>query len=222
MHSSDRTLLARLGFSDPDKGDNRHDLACQYFSANKKAALALVDHAYRIKYQSNYNGSNFKVETYAEPDKDECGPVVLEYPISKGEGQYKTTIGFVDVKIPFSKHVRIVGEQNINAWWPKEEPRWVHIDEVKVNNGDIYIEVKIHPVGLGDILRQVNLYKEYISGYNSIWFLVTPYAISRADCASLRVADVHHVRLGDEFKRWEVEQRERQGGGSAESDSFTI
>jgi len=29
-HSSDRTLLAALGFADPDKRDRRHTLACQY------------------------------------------------------------------------------------------------------------------------------------------------------------------------------------------------
>lgn len=29
-HTSDRTLLASLGFADPDKGDRRHTLACQY------------------------------------------------------------------------------------------------------------------------------------------------------------------------------------------------
>lgn len=32
MHSSDRTLLASLGFADPDKKDKRHTLACQYLA----------------------------------------------------------------------------------------------------------------------------------------------------------------------------------------------
>lgn len=32
MHSSDRTLLASLGFADPDKKDRRHTLACQYLA----------------------------------------------------------------------------------------------------------------------------------------------------------------------------------------------
>lgn len=31
-HSSDRTLLASLGFADPDKKDRRHTLACQYLA----------------------------------------------------------------------------------------------------------------------------------------------------------------------------------------------
>ena len=31
-HTHDRTLLASLGFADPDKGDRRHTLACQYLS----------------------------------------------------------------------------------------------------------------------------------------------------------------------------------------------
>jgi hypothetical protein len=32
MHSFDRTLLAKLGFSDPDSRDRMHDLGCQYLA----------------------------------------------------------------------------------------------------------------------------------------------------------------------------------------------
>ena len=31
-HAHDRTLLASLGFADPDKKDQMHDLACEYLS----------------------------------------------------------------------------------------------------------------------------------------------------------------------------------------------
>lgn len=37
-HTSDRTLLASLGFADPDKGDRRHTLACQYLCQPATAA----------------------------------------------------------------------------------------------------------------------------------------------------------------------------------------
>ncbi len=32
-HAHDRTLLARLGFDDPDKSEARHDSACFYLAA---------------------------------------------------------------------------------------------------------------------------------------------------------------------------------------------
>ncbi len=41
MHSHDRTLLARLGFSDPDKKEPLHDLACAYLAEDTQARKLL-------------------------------------------------------------------------------------------------------------------------------------------------------------------------------------
>lgn len=38
MHSHDRTLLARLGFQDPDKRNPLHDRACAYLGEPEQAA----------------------------------------------------------------------------------------------------------------------------------------------------------------------------------------
>ena len=32
MHSHERTMLAKLGFADPDRREQRHDVACQYLA----------------------------------------------------------------------------------------------------------------------------------------------------------------------------------------------
>lgn len=40
-HAHDRTLLAKLGFADPDKKDARHDLACRY-TALPESGLAIA------------------------------------------------------------------------------------------------------------------------------------------------------------------------------------
>ena len=42
MHTSDRTLLASLGFADPDKKDRRHTLACQYMAQPDVQARVLA------------------------------------------------------------------------------------------------------------------------------------------------------------------------------------
>lgn len=38
MHSKDRTLLASLGFADPDKGNRLHYLACRYLTEPEQIA----------------------------------------------------------------------------------------------------------------------------------------------------------------------------------------
>lgn len=35
MHANERTLIANLGFSDPDKKNPLHDLACQYLAMDE-------------------------------------------------------------------------------------------------------------------------------------------------------------------------------------------
>lgn len=40
-HTHDRTLLASLGFQDPDRGERRHTLACQYLSDPERGAVLL-------------------------------------------------------------------------------------------------------------------------------------------------------------------------------------
>lgn len=86
MHSHDRTLLSKLGFADPDKKDHRHDLACQYL-AQGEIAMRLVDIATR-KEEGRQQWAVLKT--------------LPEYHIAKGDGQYKTTIGFADLCIVFT------------------------------------------------------------------------------------------------------------------------
>ncbi len=42
MHSHDRTLIAELGFKDPDKGEPEHDLACNYLASIPERLCALA------------------------------------------------------------------------------------------------------------------------------------------------------------------------------------
>lgn len=71
MTKQNRTMLANLGFADSDKGET-HDLMCNF----------IVEHA-----------DNVRQLLFHEPG----GGAHTEVPISKGDGQYKTTIGYLDV-----------------------------------------------------------------------------------------------------------------------------
>ena len=78
MHSFDKTLLARLGFQDPDRKESKHSLACQYLCRENVAA----------KVWRHFFDADF-VE-----DKVECGQEVC---LTKGQHQYLSIVGFLDV-----------------------------------------------------------------------------------------------------------------------------
>jgi hypothetical protein len=197
MYAKDRTLLSSLAFADPDKKNPRHDLACQYV-AQPKVAEKLVKTFVPLtsmplgKYSSGkqvypqYPGYSIERMTwrfsrsgYSESVRAEAA--ALEVPISKGLGQYRTTIGFVDAHIPFviSRLTRgdsllewkLFRDPPVNGYPPHcealLEPQLTDAagptpyEEVSEYLGDLFIEVKIGKESLGSILRQINLYKEY-------------------------------------------------------------
>jgi hypothetical protein len=230
MHSSDRTLIARLGFADPDKGDIRHDLACQYVASDgnaRKLLARVIDPKYYYHIRQNLESLKFRGQSFLNMEKCIFGPVTMEMPISKGEAQYKTTIGFVDVRIGYNLTVTREGEQNLNAAWLNMEPEWEPVrDDISIE-GNIFVEVKIRPVGLGEILRQINLYREFIDKrYDSSWVLATVYMPSASAVWSLREAGVTHVFLGRDFEIFERACQETdQEAGSKDCDdcgSFTL
>lgn len=281
MHAHDRTLLASLGFADPDKKNPLHDFACQY--------LALRENHERIAGMFKPNpparttcmvrnmvtGEDAHVEWRGRRKIDlSLGSPRLEMPISKGEGRFKTSIGFVDVSLPFDWCITDEGESygweivkhveyeekashdrpyNLGEGESVERARFSrssigtdrkdlsaafpsHVESVKVTyrGGNLIyripqcgrawvacsventeyhtvnIEVKIGRVNMGDVLRQVALYREYIyvDGYDgSPWFLATPYAIDRTDKATLEGANIRHILLGEKFQRWAAERQ---------------
>ena len=78
MHGKDRTLIASLGFSDPDKGE-LHDRACLFCTTESFAAAIPIDSA--------GEGEFFIREHTAQ----------LEHPIKGGYG----IVGFADVLVTF-------------------------------------------------------------------------------------------------------------------------
>lgn len=202
-HSHDRTLLASLGFLDPDKREPLHDLACEYLSepaqATRMARLA------------------------GAPETEDVATVpTLEAQIAKGEGQYRTTVGFLDLRIE----------------WKTETAE-----------GTVLVEVKIQPISIGDVLRQIALYRghlksvslaapvvlnkpvsaetfkdrlrelsgekrslgaaETVQDKGMSWFLATAFDLDAGQSQLIQQAGIVHVRLGDGFEKW-FEERQRR------------
>jgi len=110
-YSHDKTLLAKLGFADPDKSTARHDLACTYCAQpavmRKILAMAIPAPKDRVIIEecegmpiSSSGPSTHCFSINSFHDTLLAGPASFEVPLSKGEGQYKTTIGFIDVLQP--------------------------------------------------------------------------------------------------------------------------
>jgi len=233
MHSHDRTLLAKLGFADADKGDRRHDLACRYL-ATPEVARRLIASIYPDTPTVVDLHDGLVEREGRKLFSIEDGPHhQLEAPVSKGEGQYKTTIGFVDLLLRFSVVEVFAGRRR----WRFEQgcgpERWsAYMSETRIKElpwSDwreesalrehrlpclLGVEVKIRPVGVGEILRQVNLYREYQP--TTTWVAATAFPMTAADVASLREQKVRHALLGRGFEEF-VRRTDAEPQGQADS-----
>lgn len=251
-HSHDRTLLAKLGFADGDRRNADHDTAARFLVEDETAstqvalaALGLVfsEHVEDLKtaYRDE-TGNRYTHERAVSWTGVGIKSIVTrenERAVSKGSGQYKTTIGFLDGWITASVCVsgvvktevhrafvssngRLydekqanVGDREILGWlWNtppgnrhvKRDPR---LGEFRGDEHDYYrdaslvnigIEVKIGPTSTADVIRQINLYREYVS---ALWVVaVAPGAIPASGIDQLRRAGIEVVVLGESFKRF--------------------
>ncbi len=217
-HSHDRTLLASLSFGDPDKKDPMHDLACEYLSQQEQARrlvellepAATSGAAKRVTLVSFTQGARYyedrvySSDEHAHKEMQEWCPksqyilveaslqsddlIVesnIESAISKGDGQYKTTIGFLDVSTSWERRI---------VYAAGKEARRV------TNDGRIIIEVKIGSINVGDVVRQINLYRQYVGA--SAWVLATAFDLDAGQVDMLRQAKIHPIRLGAGFSNW--------------------
>jgi len=225
MHSYNRTLLAKLGFADPDKKESRHDLACKYMGLEEnhvratKMILPSFDRSSVSRSPVPHISQDLHYKTRLR-FKEPLSPA-FEVPISKGDGAYKTKVGFVDVVLP----CLIVRETSCNG--SQFSP-----DDRSFNKLLIAVEVKIQRAGMGDILRQLKLYREYQDGlmdrfrlhderFNSdvhdvAWLLITAFKLSKDDVDVLAVEGIRHARLGEKFDEYVAKQKQADPDGSPE------
>lgn len=288
MHSHDRTLLASLGFNDPDKKLPRHDLACQYLAdkdRSEKLAGLLIgprikEGELRIpKEQHPILGDLYFVA-------NQTGRISLLEPsfevvVNRGSDRFKSTVGFLDLVIPVAVSVehrgliqvarkedgpcvdesgrefgpddadeRIrqirkcyihnrpggfvrlavsdeeaasimarVGLTSLPARiysleqhpdYPRRKPKFSIDHQEKTARYEtieqIAVEVKIAAVPVGDIIRQIRLYREHFGSTLTSWVAALAFSITPADREMLRSSKIHAIRLGPDFEAWAAEQ----------------
>ena len=206
MYAHERTMLAKLGFADPDRREPLHQLACQYL-ATPEAIDRLIPH-FGLEHgpvPQEYQCSD------SESFSELCRTVAsckasLEHEIAKGCDQYRTTIGFADLVLILSVEDKSfnIRRRSRTKWGGRDGWLWTdwHIgnDHIRSSVERCGIEVKITPTATGDVIRQVKLYRSY-SRIND-WTVVTAYDLSASDIASLQNENIRHLRLGKRFDEY--------------------
>lgn len=202
-HAYEFTLIARLGFADPDRKDPLHEAACQYLTS-PPGRVALAAAVGPVDYEFVNSATNRRqsvthelVATRSERERT----------LSKGTGGYRVTIGFLDAVV----HCRY----RLNTVVSDAATGAVIRRESAALDYPFIIEVKATREGVGQILRQVNLYRDFLNdamqagqsdldGYQFV--VATRFPLTADEAATLEDAGVLHLVLGDGFDRYRAAQ----------------
>jgi hypothetical protein len=203
-------MLAKLGLADSDRREPQHDVACQYL-ATPGAVRRLIrglgmEHGYK-PYAEKSDSEERKSQVLRKVTSQQ---VTREYEIAKGWGQYRTTVGFADLVLKLhveeqhrkaQERMRRVPDGRGNLTWTE----WRSVaDFMWRSNKEVGIEVKVTPAGIGDVIRQIKLYRSY--SCIRTWIVATAYQITRADLEFLKNERFKHVYLGEHFQAFSAEQ----------------
>lgn len=216
MHAHERTLLARLGFNDPDRRDPLHDIACRYFATPEVslriAKLFGLEFSQQMQRFKTEPGYEIKCTTSAtiKTVHSKC-----EHEIHKGVGQYRTTVGFLDVFLQIELEESYTNVQKRCYYFQSSDGPWEpQGDFVESNMRWAAIEVKSTDVPVSDLIRQINLYRSYSEIKR--WVLATTYPLTQSQFDFLANARILHVYLGQRFQDYVKEQSNAPCSASVE------
>lgn len=225
----DRTLIASLGFSDPDKREIDHDLVCEYIcqsdvatkfsrfipewseSISGKWMMAVQGPFNDVCHMCHRRGCSVGCPCYISTsivERKRWDQLVWisskqEVVISKGEGQYKAHIGFCDCILRFGfSRVSVTKVLEVATDVVIEETSNQEIRLPQPHHQSVAIEVKVIPVSIPEIIRQIKLYRQYVSDCK--WVVATRWRPSEADIATLLNENIHHVFIGEKFDQWKA------------------
>lgn len=210
------TLLSKLGFDDPDRKGDLHDIACGYMAQEKFSQAILAASYFNDRRKTESFSMNNKPWRTCLSERSYAGIVNAEFErhITKGSDQYKTTIGFCDMIL----------------WYQHSEKTKCHYFE---DNSDresenpilvgVPVEVKISKCSIGDAIRQIRLYREYMdlkrddnacpSREYAWWVLATHFEITDDEAKQLFASKIGHVRLGEGLNAYADEVRGKKHDG---------
>jgi len=239
MHAHNRTLIAKLGFADPDRKEPLHDAACRYLTSGDRPVKLMrscfpnreetteLGVPYRLEGEAALIGVTNLYRTTKWSSHSDCANEVA---LSKGAEGYKTTIGFIDATASCSllesvetlQHVAVttpkpdvpaLSASELRAWL--ENPEWddgpavcvppkMQLTKTSFSHAirhAVAVEVKITPVSYGELLRQVNLYREYTQT-DFEWVAAVAFDVNESYCNVLARERVRVIRLGQAFRDW--------------------
>lgn len=199
-HSHQRTLLARMGFGDPDLKLPKHDVAVQYISEpqilsrlfEKLIAPSITSH--RIL---DITGHVTGVKAVTD--------VKSEIMLTKGAGAYASTVGFIDLTAVCHYGFKVDDER---AGMFTESYGDSFVKRTANGSARLVVEVKITPETTAAILRQIGVYREFQpsewrNGYEpAYWIVATDFPITQQDALQLIQSNVYHVKLGSDFESY--------------------
>jgi len=210
----------RGSYADVDRKLDLDDLCLNIYPPNfelRRCEECVYEKQLRAQYEERLRGDYPPSEKYKPGHLHELVEVKLvedrivlasnvEVVISKGEGQYKTTIGFLDVQIGWRRHLVYESKFGRLDYGHLAEGSY---DGSFDNRGSVVVEVKINPTGIGDIIRQFNLYREYVR-LTDAWVLATTYPLDAGQVDTLKQSNIHPILLGEGFQKWHDERAKRE------------
>ncbi|WP_421977883.1 hypothetical protein [Roseivirga seohaensis] len=125
----------------------------RYGDDNKRAEI--------LKYLEEWNGIPFEQLKRSPFYTNGC---TWEYPIKNEANRYKSIIGFIDLHFKMeyqSLYVKDIPHPNSN--WDKFEIGSIALTS-SWQSKDVFIEAKTKINSVGELLRQINFYREYAKG----------------------------------------------------------
>lgn len=194
-HSHDKTLLARMGFADPDKRSGLHDELCAFLVSpgDHQEALAelVISRAAGLPRACDRDDAEDRFKACGKPLAGFGFRVTganTEVVLSKGHGQYASTIGFLDA----------VYRVEVFADCPQHGRHLVGVCGV-------VFEVKAGHVPAAELIRQINLYRS-VSNPQPLWAAFLGFKYGSADVALLRQEKIAVIVAGPRFEQWRAQR----------------
>ena len=165
------TLMGRMGFKDPDLKQKTHDNIIAWLYNDNTIQKICQKYVLPYLIKREFQNENLETRIQSITKNYETKLVIhkkkVELPI---ENEQEFDIGFVDLYVNTTithPHLKIK-----NSGFSSDNKFEIHEGSTPIH---LVFEAKSKDITLGELMRQINLYKKYItnsttSGFNSLYF----------------------------------------------------